>query len=78
MTWEHALVIINSIIFLVLIANFINDLKQARSHIPQLCIELSTSRSCILLPVMQLPLCPSQCQIQLPSTIANLIITGSC
>ena len=78
LNWEHALVLLNTLIVILLIANLLNNLRFVRSHIPQLCIEISTARACALLPILQLPLCPSHCQIHLPSTISNLVVIGSC
>ena len=75
--WDHAIFILNVVMFAVTLAILIKISNKYHSHMPWLCLEISPADSCLLLPVIQLLLCPVQCHIQVPATISNLRICGS-
>ena len=76
--WDHALFFLNIMILAVLFIVLLKIYKRSHSHIPWLYAEITTTNDCILLPIMRLPLCPTQCLIQVPSSITNLNVHGSC
>ena len=75
--WDHALFILN---ILILVTSFIILFRVYRichSHIPWLCVEIMTNNECLLVPVMRLPLCSTQCHVQVPKAITNLNCYGN-
>ena len=65
-------------ILAVLVVILLKIYKHFSSHIPWLYAEITTVNDCILLPIMRLPLCPTQCLIQVPPSITNLKVDGTC
>ena len=63
-----------AVLFIVLLKIY----KHSHLHIPWLYAEITTINDCILLPIMRLPLCPTQCLVHGPSSITNLNVHGSC
>ena len=75
--WQHAIFLLYFLILAISITVFLKINRKQHSHVPWLCAEILSIDSCILLPVIRLPLCPSQCHIQVPVTISRLIVCGS-
>ena len=76
--WDHAIFVLNNMILAVVFVIVLKIYKHFSSHIPWLYAEIITVNDCILLPIMRLPLCPTQCLIQVPSSITNLKVDGTC
>ena len=76
--WDHALFFLNIMILAVLFIVLLKIYKHSHLHIPWLYAEITTINDCILLPIMRLPLCPTQCLVQGPYSITNLNVHGSC
>ena len=72
--WDHFLVVVAVLIFLMTLATLI---KSVRSNIrgTTVLLELTNGTNCATVPLMTLPLCPSLLTITPPSTISNIILT---
>ena len=77
--WNHATFVLNLMILTVLFVIVLKIIcKHFSSHIPWIYAEITTVNDCILLPIVRLPLCSTQCLIQVPSSITNLKLDGTC
>ena len=74
---DHALFILNILILVVSFIILFRVYRICHSHIPWLCVEIMTNKECLLVPVMRLPLCPTQCHVQVPKAITNLNCYGN-
>lgn len=73
-SWEHAIFLL---CFINFVAFVLYALKQSYyKHHSTIQLEITCGDNCVLIPVLTLPLCPSYCQINLPSEICSLQITG--
>ncbi|MES9881484.1 MAG: envelope fusion protein [Sedimenticola sp.] len=75
--WNHVTFVFNLIILLCLVIIIVKLVRKRNTENPYICLEISTAEQCLLLPIMKMPLCPSQCQIHVPHSITNMFICGS-
>ena len=75
--WDQAIFIVNLIILTILFIILVKIYRNLNSHVPMLCVEITTMNDCLIIPIMRLPLCPTHCFIQVPSSVTNLKIDGS-
>jgi hypothetical protein len=74
LTWEHVILFVCLLHFLFVLFKFLK--KHYYNKSTTLMLELTTGDSCILLPVLTLPLCPAFCKIKSPSDICNFQLKG--
>ena len=75
LSWEHAnfiFLVINTILLLVLLFKLIN-----RRKAPKLILEITSLKTCMFIPVMTLPLCPSHAALDIPENVSNIRVCGS-
>lgn len=76
-SWNHASVIMNAIVVLLLLFCFLyNFYLRRKNRFTQIVIELTTGGECIFIPVLNLPLCPSFWKIEPPSDIFQINVTA--
>lgn len=69
-SWNHAFVLMNTIVVSLLLFCFLYNLHlQRKNRFTQIVIELTTGGECIFVPVLNLPLCPSFWKIVPPTDI---------
>lgn len=75
LTWEHAnFIVLVTIVFALLLILY----KYLRNrHRSTLCLEVAAGKQCVLLDVMELPLCLSNLDVQTPNLIENLVLRSS-
>ncbi|XP_060591477.1 uncharacterized protein LOC132746373 [Ruditapes philippinarum] len=74
LTWEHAILFVCLLHFAFVLFTVLKKHYYNRKTI--LMLELTTGDSCIILPVLSLPLCPAFCKIRAPSDISHFKIRG--
>ena len=75
-SWEHAIFAFLVIICLLLIC-ILYKMKSKNYDEPRICIEITNTQQCILIELATLPLCPSQCNIQVPPSVVDIDVEGS-
>jgi len=77
LSWNHASIIIEIIIFVLLIVIiFILYIRTKKQKCTQIVLEITTGSECVTLPVMNLPLCPSYFTIDAPDDIFNVELSN--
>lgn len=74
LSWEHAIFLLG-VINLVFIIFYNCKQTLCRNH-SVIQLEVTNGEFCVLVPVITLPMCPSYCQIAVPSDISALQLTG--
>jgi hypothetical protein len=74
LTWEHAIFSLCLIHFLFVL--LILTCRKYSNNKTMLHLEITSGDSCIIMPVMHLPLCPTYCKIKAPSDICNFALHG--
>lgn len=73
-TWEHAyFALLATLITIVLIMLWKHYQFKCKSKI---CLEITCGHHCLLLDVIQLPMCPSYYDIQVPASISDIEVKG--
>ena len=75
LTWEHAILFVCLLHFAFVLFKFFKKHYFYRKTF--LMLELTSGDSCIILPVISLPLCPAFCRIKSPSDISHFNIQGA-
>lgn len=76
LSWEHA--IFAFLVFMCILIISILFKLRSKSHVePKLCIEITNTQRCIIIDLATLPLCPSHCMIQAPTSITDIDVGGS-
>ena len=50
---------------------------RSKNETPKICVEVTNTQQCVLIEIASLPLCPSQCTIQPPTSIVDIDVGGS-
>ena len=77
LSWNHAIFLLISLILILVIVILIKLNRQVKYDAPWLYVEIASQEQCLLIPVIRLPMCPAECKFHLPSTISNLLISGT-
>ena len=75
LSWDHGIfffTFLNSLLLTILIIKLMKFRKT-----PQLMLEVTSLHSCVFIPLMNLPLCPSHSHITIPESMATISISGS-
>ena len=74
--WDHAIFLLCLINFVWFLLNTYNIIKHNNRNKSMIKLEVTSGDLCVLLSVMQLPLCPVYCHIEQPSDICSLSVKG--
>ena len=75
-TWEHAIFAL-ALITMILVILLIYIRKQ-KADATTLCLEVTNTQQCIFIDIAKLPLCPSHCTVEAPTSITEIEVEGSC
>ena len=73
-TWDHAnmvILVFNTVLLFVILYRF----SKTRTA-PVILLEVTSTKQCIFIPIMKLPLCPFHSKIRVPQTVSNSQIVG--
>ena len=77
LAWDHVIFILCLLNFACFLLNaYCMVRKFKRINASVLKLEVTSGYSCVLLPVLKLPLCPVFCHIEMPHDVANLSVHG--
>ena len=74
--WDHIIFLLCLLNFIWFLVNAYSIIKRNSLNKSMIKLEITSGDLCVLLSVIQLPLCPVMCHIEQPSDITNLSIQG--
>ena len=74
--WDHIIFLLCLINFIWFLLNTYSVIKHNNRNKSMIKLEVTSGDLCVLLSVMQLPLCPVHCRIEQPSDISSLSVKG--
>ena len=72
---DHVIISLQVVVILLLIAHFV-IVNTSRNKKTQIICEISNGKTCVLISLKQLSLCPTYWRVKIPESITNITIQG--